>query len=122
MSPNCIDWLLLPEATNELMSEVRNITGRFTGDPAYQYVVREPSTKKAAPEDWDAPRHANPNDHDHEADHDHDSATSPTSASTSLDAGLVITEESRLAATIALIDEDAAVVPRGAFMRTPKVR
>ncbi|XP_056873123.1 radial spoke head protein 9 homolog isoform X1 [Takifugu flavidus] len=69
---NCIDWLLLPPITEDMMKAVSVAAkGRFRGDPSYVYEHLESK----------------------------------------------VSEENRLAVVIHQIDEEASVVPRGAFIR-----
>ncbi|XP_069810268.1 radial spoke head protein 9 homolog [Dendropsophus ebraccatus] len=88
-SLNCLDWCLLPPPTDDVIREAQLIKGRFIGDPAHEY---ELTVHRKAGE------------------------------------GLAVfeeevtnhfKEESRLVGTIALIDREAAVAPRGAFVKNP---
>ncbi|KAG7509161.1 hypothetical protein JOB18_036296 [Solea senegalensis] len=84
---NCMDWFLLPPATNCLINEVSKAArGRFIGDPSHVYerVLRI---------------HL-------EDDEEHEEVVK-------------VSEENRLAVTIHWIDEEASVVPRGAFIKNP---
>ncbi|KAM3930719.1 radial spoke head protein 9 homolog [Leptodactylus fuscus] len=88
-SLNCLDWCLLPPATDDVIRDARVIKGRFIGDPAHEY---EHTVRRKAGEG---------------------------SAGFEEDVTNYIKEESRLVATIALIDREAAVAPRGAFIKNP---
>ncbi|KAM3602770.1 uncharacterized protein V6R79_010189 [Siganus canaliculatus] len=74
---NCMDWFLLPNATDSLIEQVSKAAkGCFQGDPSYVYEC-----------------------------HDEKEAVAN------------VNEESRLAVAIHRIDEEASVVPRGAFIK-----
>ncbi|XP_071995888.1 radial spoke head protein 9 homolog [Engystomops pustulosus] len=88
-SLNCLDWCLLAPPTDDVIREAQLIKGRFIGDPAHEY---ELIVRRKAGEG---------------------------SALEEEDVTRYIKEESRLIATIALIDREAAVAPRGAFIRSP---
>ncbi|XP_069743889.1 radial spoke head protein 9 homolog isoform X2 [Narcine bancroftii] len=83
---NCMDWKLLPPATDEMIARSMLIKGRFTGDPSHQY---KKTVLRANNED--------------QTDQDTD-----------------VKEEERLTATIELINREAAIIPRGAFIMTPR--
>ncbi|XP_075781139.1 radial spoke head protein 9 homolog isoform X2 [Pelodiscus sinensis] len=42
-SLNCVEWSLLPPATEEMITQTAGLKGRFQGDPSYEY---EPPEKK----------------------------------------------------------------------------
>ncbi|RXM27044.1 Radial spoke head protein 9-like [Acipenser ruthenus] len=88
-SLNCMEWNLLPPATKTMIDETSVIKGCFLGDPSHDYEHIE--TRK----DEDG----------HEAQEE--------------EITVKIKEEQRLAAAISLIDKEAAVVPRGAYIKTP---
>ncbi|XP_069464876.1 radial spoke head protein 9 homolog [Ambystoma mexicanum] len=88
-SLNGIDWSLLPPATEEIVEQCSGVKGRFMGDPAHEY---EYTVKKMMGE-GDAAYVEN--------------------------ITVAVKEESRLIATIADIEKEAAVVPRGAYIKTP---
>ncbi|XP_043916355.1 radial spoke head protein 9 homolog [Protopterus annectens] len=88
-SLNCIDWNLLPPATDSSIAELTLIKGRFMGDPSHEYEFTK--IKKTGTDD--------------EAQEE--------------EILVKCKEETRLAATIAVIDRDVAVVPRGAYLKTP---
>ncbi|XP_038654946.1 radial spoke head protein 9 homolog isoform X2 [Scyliorhinus canicula] len=83
-SSNCMDWKLLPPATDEMIERSMHVKGRFLGDPSHEY---DPITVKTG---------------DEEADLE-----------------LRVKEEERLTATIEQINREAAIIPRGAFVKTP---
>ncbi|XP_075056878.1 radial spoke head protein 9 homolog [Mixophyes fleayi] len=87
-SLNCIDWCLLPPATDAVFAETQVVKGRFIGDPSHEY---EHTVRKKVGE----------------GDAYEEEVTNH------------IKEEARLIATIAMIDKEAAVVPRGAFVKNP---
>ncbi|GCC17022.1 hypothetical protein chiPu_0017421 [Chiloscyllium punctatum] len=82
---NCMDWKLLPPATDEMIERSMRVKGRFMGDPSHEYDTI--SVKKNEEE------------------------------MASLE--LKVKEEERLTATIEQINREAAIVPRGAFIKTP---
>ncbi|CAN2387493.1 cilium movement involved in cell motility [Pristimantis euphronides] len=84
-SLNCLDWCLLPPATDDVIREAEHIKGRFIGDPSHEYQQTLRRKVGEGPAEEEVTHH--------------------------------ITEETRLVATIALIDREAAVSPRGALIR-----
>ncbi|TRY90849.1 hypothetical protein DNTS_020873 [Danionella cerebrum] len=89
-SLNCIEWHLLPPATESLMADVALAAkGRFTGDPAHEYEHTE--TRLVG-------------DGDEKTEEEHT---------------VKVIEASRLTVTISNIDKDVSVVPRGAFIMSP---
>lgn len=36
-SLNCVEWSLLPPATEEMIAQTAGLRGRFQGDPSYEY-------------------------------------------------------------------------------------
>uniref|UniRef100_A0A8C8RCB8 Radial spoke head protein 9 homolog n=1 Tax=Pelusios castaneus TaxID=367368 RepID=A0A8C8RCB8_9SAUR len=40
---NCVEWSLLPPATEEMITQTAGLKGRFQGDPSYEY---DPTEKK----------------------------------------------------------------------------
>ncbi|KAM8831596.1 radial spoke head protein 9 homolog [Spinachia spinachia] len=86
---DCVDWFLLPSATESMIQEVSVVAKRrFVGDPSYVYEHVEMSGGQDGAVD------------------------SPVVAK--------VSEESRLAVTVHQIDEEASVVPRGAFVKSPR--
>ncbi|XP_035276149.1 radial spoke head protein 9 homolog [Anguilla anguilla] len=89
-SLNCIDWHLLPLPTPVLLAEVSAVAkGRFVGDPSFEYELTETRQQGEGDE------------------------------AVKEEFTMKVTEEKRLAATVFNIERDVAVVPRGAFIRTP---
>ncbi|XP_017579509.1 radial spoke head protein 9 homolog [Pygocentrus nattereri] len=87
---NCIDWHLLPPATDALIEEVAVATkGCFTGDPSHEYEQTE--TRRLG--EGDEPVEE--------------------------EVMVKVNEEKRLAVTVFIIDKEVAVVPRGAYMKNP---
>ncbi|XP_067428525.1 radial spoke head protein 9 homolog [Thunnus thynnus] len=87
---NCMDWFLLPPATQSMIEEVsRAAKGRFIGDPSYVYehleIQRQGEGDEAVEEE----------------------------------VLTKVNEEKRLSATVHQIDEEVSVVPRSAFIRNP---
>ncbi|XP_029281631.1 radial spoke head protein 9 homolog isoform X2 [Cottoperca gobio] len=86
---NCMDWLLLPPATDSMIEEVsKSAKGRFVGDPSYVY------------EHFEIRRQGGRDDALQKEE-------------------IKVNEESRLAVTVHQIDKEASVVPRGAFIKSP---
>ncbi|XP_040921153.1 radial spoke head protein 9 homolog [Toxotes jaculatrix] len=87
---NCMDWFLLPPATDSMIDEVsRAAKGRFTGDPSFvceHLEIRRQGVGEEAEEEEVVTK---------------------------------VNEESRLAVTVHQIDEEVSVVPRGAFIKSP---
>ncbi|XP_073694515.1 radial spoke head protein 9 homolog [Garra rufa] len=89
-SLNCMDWHLLPPATESMIADVAFAAkGRFTGDPSHEYEHTEIRIKGEG-----------------------DDATEE-------EVTVKVNEASRLATTVSNIDKDASVVPRGAFTKSP---
>ncbi|XP_078068347.1 radial spoke head protein 9 homolog [Mustelus asterias] len=84
-SLNCMDWKLLPPATDQMIENSLHVKGRFMGDPSHEYETI--TIKKTEEEESDLE--------------------------------LKVKEEERLTATIEQINREAAIIPRGAFVRTP---
>lgn len=86
---NCMDWYLLPPATDAMIKEVSKAAkGRFQGDPSYVYEHVE-----------------------HQKKEDQEAANE--------DIVTKVTEENRLAVTVYQIDQEVSVVPRGSFIKSP---
>ncbi|XP_059838731.1 radial spoke head protein 9 homolog isoform X2 [Hypanus sabinus] len=83
---NCMDWKLLPPATDEMIVRSMLIKGRFMGDPSHEY--EKTVVKKVNEEQTDQ--------------------------------DIEVKEEERLTSTIELINREAAIIPRGAFIMTPR--
>jgi len=88
-STNCIDWHLLPVATEETQQKAAILRGRFMGDPSYEY------------EHTDVRRVRDGEEYTEE------------------EVTIQLKEEERVAAVVATIDSEARIVPRGAFIKTP---
>jgi len=88
-SKDCAQWGLLPPATEEMKEKAHLAKGRFTGDPSFEFEHTE--IKKVGEGD----------------------------EQTDEEEMIAIKEEIRLAATIAEIDQEVRIVPRGAFVKTP---
>ncbi|CAI9584759.1 unnamed protein product [Staurois parvus] len=84
-----MDWCLLPPPTEAIIAEGQVIKGRFIGDPSHEYEHTVP--KKVG---------------EGEAAYEEEVMNH-------------IKEETRLVATIAMIDKEATTVPRGAFVKNP---
>uniref|UniRef100_A0A1I8GUU3 Radial spoke head protein 9 homolog n=2 Tax=Macrostomum lignano TaxID=282301 RepID=A0A1I8GUU3_9PLAT len=89
-SKDCMEWGVLPVATPEIKAKAALARGRFTGDPSHDF------------EHVEVKRIPGEGDEIHEEEET-----------------ITIKEEERLAAVVAEIDSDVAIVPRGAFVRTP---
>lgn len=90
-SINCMDWFLLPPATDSMIEEVSKVAkGRFVGDPSFMYehqkIHMQGKGNEAAKEEEVK----------------------------------AVTEEKRLAVAVHQIDEEVSVVPRGAFVMSPR--
>ncbi|XP_031177691.1 radial spoke head protein 9 homolog [Sander lucioperca] len=85
---NCMDWFLLPPATESMIEKASKIKSRFIGDPSYVY------------EHIEIRRQGERDD-------------------TTEEVVTKVNEESRLAVTVHQIDDEASVVPRGAFVKSP---
>ncbi|CAK8692624.1 radial spoke head protein 9 homolog [Clavelina lepadiformis] len=88
-SLNCIDWHLLPPATSAMKEKGALVRGRLMGDPSYEY------------EHTDVRRVRDGDEYTEE------------------EVTIQIKEEDRIAAVVATIDEEASIVPRGAYIKTP---
>lgn len=86
---DCNEWNLLQPPTPADIKKACKLRGRFTGDPSHEY------------EHMDVKRVQNGGEFTEE------------------ETLIQMKEEERLAAVIATIDEEARVVPRGAYIRTP---
>ncbi|KAJ3007240.1 Radial spoke head protein 9 [Thoreauomyces humboldtii] len=88
-SIDLVNWLQLPEVTAADMDKMTTVQVRFSGDPAFEYTIGETRDLfgSAAPE----------------GSEDGEEST--------------INEEKRLAGTVALINYETEIVPRGAYYR-----
>ncbi|XP_037230719.1 radial spoke head protein 9 homolog [Falco rusticolus] len=46
-SLNCVEWSLLPPATQEVVAQAEQLKGRFQGDPSFEYEYTEINTEDA---------------------------------------------------------------------------
>ncbi|XP_022189818.2 radial spoke head protein 9 homolog [Nilaparvata lugens] len=92
-STNCFEWVLLPKPTPLDMYLSLNFYVRFQGDPSYGTTIEERIRKKLE----------KVNDH---------------GDNVLINEGK-LKEENRLAATVHLINDETAVVPRGAYVKRP---
>ena len=88
-SQDCLNWAILPRADGALMMRAGLLHGRFSGDPSFAY--EHTVTLRVG-----------------EGDSAHEETTT-----------IEMKEEDRLAAVIGTIDDEVAVVPQGAYMKTP---
>lgn len=89
-SKDCIHWGLLPPASEEIKTKAKYAKARFTGDPSFEFEHVE-MKKTGEGEDQIEEEET-----------------------------ITIKEEDRLAAVIAEIDHDVIIVPRSAFIKSPK--
>jgi len=88
-SKDCVNWGLLPQATKNMREQSKLASGRFTGDPSYEF------------------------------EHTEMKKTSDAEDAQEEEETITIKEEDRLSSVIADIDDDVRTVPRGAFIKTP---
>ncbi|KAI5611021.1 radial spoke head protein 9-like [Silurus asotus] len=89
-SMNCTDWHLLPQVTEAMVANVAAVArGRFLGDPSHLYDPAEIRRQGGG------------------------------DAAVGENVMMKVSEENRLAATVFTIDKEVAVVPRGAYVRSP---
>lgn len=87
---NCVDWHMLPPATEAILAEVSAATkGRFMGDPSHEYEHTETRRQGEGDEAVEE------------------------------EVMIKVKEEKRLAAVVHTIDKEVSVVPRGAFIKSP---
>jgi len=86
---DCVEWHLLQPATEEQIENSLKLNGRFMGDPSYEY------------EFTDVQKIQNGDELIEE------------------ETQIQIKEEDRLAAVVSKIDNEARIVPRGAYIKTP---
>ncbi|XP_023422414.1 radial spoke head protein 9 homolog isoform X1 [Cavia porcellus] len=89
-SLNCMEWSLLPPATEEMAAQVATVKGRFMGDPSHEYEQTEFQKMSSEGE-------------------------KPFEE----DVVVQVKEETRLVSVIDQIDKAVAIIPRGAFFKTP---
>lgn len=111
-SLNCVDWLLLPSVTDAMVEEVSKAAqGRFKGNPSFVYEHKVSQQEGKEQEKvvrkllhvWSYPNTAS------EKVYWWGFFFLPQFS---------VTEEKRLAVTVHHIDEEASVVPRGAFIQS----
>ncbi|XP_027694254.1 radial spoke head protein 9 homolog [Vombatus ursinus] len=88
-SLNCMEWSLLPPATEEMLTQTSVVKGRFMGDPSHEYEHIEMQRMT-------------------EGDRTYED-----------EVVIQIKEESRLVSVIDQIDKAVAIIPRGALFKTP---
>ncbi|XP_004624169.1 radial spoke head protein 9 homolog isoform X1 [Octodon degus] len=89
-SLNCMEWSLLPPATEEMAAQMAVVKGRFMGDPSHEY------------------------------EHTEFQRTTAEGEKTFEDDVVVqVKEETRLVSVIDQIDKAVAIIPRGALFKTP---
>nr|XP_025846765.1 radial spoke head protein 9 homolog isoform X1 [Vulpes vulpes] len=88
-SLNCMEWSLLPPATEEMAVETSVVKGRFMGDPSHEYEHTELQKMKEGEKVFEE------------------------------EVVVQIKEENRLVSVIDQIDKAVAVIPRGALFKTP---
>lgn len=88
-SKDCVNWGLLPPATEASKQQAKLAKGRFTGDPSFEFEHIE--IKKIGEGE----------------------------ETTEEEETIMIKEEDRLAAVISDIDHDVRIVPRGAYIKSP---
>lgn len=98
-----VTWAQLPALHPVLLNTCLRIKGRLTGSAAHEYLVQEPATSfnSTVPPEVSLLR---------KEERKEDGSVMYTTT---------LTEEKRLAALVVAIDTDAAVVPRGAYHKTP---
>lgn len=109
---DCVNWAQLQPVHPVLSATCSRIRTRFTGNPSTEVTVVEPgpSADVARTDGSDA---VPPMPSDLVA-----ARKEETKEDGSLTITTTVTEDRRLAATIALIDTEAGIVPRGAFVQT----
>ncbi|XP_023480768.1 radial spoke head protein 9 homolog isoform X4 [Equus caballus] len=88
-SLNCMEWSLLPPATDEMMVQTSVVKGRFTGDPSHEYEHTELQKVNDGEKVFEE------------------------------EVVVQIKEETRLVSIIDQIDKAVSVIPRGALFKTP---
>ncbi|XP_039605722.1 radial spoke head protein 9 homolog [Polypterus senegalus] len=108
-SLNCMEWFLLPPVSEDFVQNVTSIKGPFVGDLSFEYEYTDASLadeEHTKPEDVTQVLVANlPDIH------------VDTFISLLILTKVHINEEVRLVAVITLIEREAAVVPRGAYIK-----
>ncbi|KAM7136285.1 radial spoke head protein 9 homolog isoform 10-T10 [Molossus nigricans] len=88
-SLNCMEWSLLPPATEEMMVQTSVVKGRFMGDPSHEYEHTELQKVNEGDKVFEE------------------------------EVVVRIKEETRLVSIIDQIDKAVAILPRGALFKTP---
>eukprot|EP01105_Mastigella_eilhardi_P012342 TRINITY_DN282_c0_g2_i1.p1 TRINITY_DN282_c0_g2~~TRINITY_DN282_c0_g2_i1.p1 ORF type:complete len:334 (+),score=94.03 TRINITY_DN282_c0_g2_i1:47-1003(+) len=123
-SVDAVDWVMLPDISEETRQHCAKIRGRFMGNASFEYTIelpqqptdKEPPKKKegegnAKPEDEQGQEDAN--ETEEEEDEEEEEGEGKKKQNT-----LVISEEKRLHATVLAISEETNVAPRGAYVLT----
>lgn len=99
-----MEWNLLPHVDEGLRVKSTRLQGRFTGDPSY--IAEHKVTNRVG-----------------EGEGEEEKTTTVSITKTNSlcypFTQVEMKEEDRLAAVVARIDDETAVVPRGAYIRTP---
>ncbi|XP_075411145.1 radial spoke head protein 9 homolog isoform X1 [Tenrec ecaudatus] len=88
-SLNCVEWSLLPPATEEMLLQTSVVNGRFMGDPSHEYEHTELQKVTEADKAFEE------------------------------EVVVQVKEETRLVSVVDQIDKAVAVIPRGALFKTP---
>ncbi|XP_062042170.1 radial spoke head protein 9 homolog [Lepus europaeus] len=88
-SLNCVEWSLLPPATEEMAAQTAVVKGRFMGDPSHEYEHTELQKVNEGDKAFEE------------------------------EVVVQIKEETRLVSVIDQIDKAVAIIPRGALFKTP---
>ncbi|XP_037009872.2 radial spoke head protein 9 homolog [Artibeus jamaicensis] len=88
-SVNCMEWSLLPPATEEMVEQTSVVKGRFMGDPSHEYEHIEMQKVNEGDKVFEE------------------------------EVVVRIKEETRLVSIIDQIDKAVAIIPRGALFKTP---
>ncbi|XP_036270303.2 radial spoke head protein 9 homolog isoform X1 [Pipistrellus kuhlii] len=88
-SLNCMEWSLLPPATEEMITQTSVVKGRFMGDPSHEYEYTELQKMNEGDKVYEE------------------------------EIVIRIKEETRLVSIIDQIDKAVAIIPRGALFKSP---
>ncbi|XP_055981946.1 radial spoke head protein 9 homolog [Sorex fumeus] len=88
-SLNCMEWSLLPPATEEMAQQTAMVKGRFMGDPSHEYEHTEMQKIREGDKVFEE------------------------------EVVVQVKEETRLVTVIDQIDKEVAITPRGALFKTP---
>ena len=108
-SKDCINWNMLTPATDEAKELALLCQGRFTGDPSNEFEVTKYQTVDEGTEDEAI----------EENKVDRTYAPVLVKRYCSLSPKFQLREEDRLAATLWKIEQDALIIPRGAYVLQP---